>query len=182
MHSFLIPLTILSLLTVDQSPMNTYPLSGEILKTKVVAINTPNKALRSAIAALSPRNEYVNERFSFSEIDLNADAEKETIVIMHSGINCSNRHCTNYIFKNTAKGYKLISEFSSSRETAVFISKNRTNGYLDIVTSMFDYVPRGINQKAWKFNGTKYEMIDVNVQSPPRKAIYSEKSPVFNLR
>jgi hypothetical protein len=182
MFSFFIPLTILILLTVDQTRINHYSESSDTLKTKIIAINTPNKTLKNAILALSPHNEYVNERFSFFEIDLNGDGEKETVVIMHSGVNCSNRHCTNYIFKNTSKGYRLLSEFSSSRETAVYISKNRTNGYLGIVTSMFDHVPRGINYKAWKFNRSKYEMINLNINPPPKKSIYSENSSIFNLR
>jgi hypothetical protein len=156
------------------------------LRTDIISLvsSSPSPALKNAIKKQITLSDYISEKFSFVEVDLNDDGKKETIAILQNGFDCSNRRCTGFIFKNGTNhaNYKLISKFSVARGGNVFISPKSSHSYKDIVASTFFYAPKRVEYRAWKFDGVKYEYIDKELLPSSENAIFTEDTPSFDLK
>jgi hypothetical protein len=124
--------------------------------------------------------------FSFTEVDLNNDGIKETIVLYRHR-RCSNRSCLIDIFKsgNSKKSYNFISEIGTSRgwlEVALLSTKSR--GWQDMAVRYFSYETRTVDWYPVKFDGKEYKIIfelTQRLKRTPENIILSEKSTAFDL-
>lgn len=73
-----------------------------------------------------------NIRYYYNKIDLNEDGNPEVFVYLVGPSVCGTGGCSGVIFKQENGEYKLLSRFSLVRNP-VIISKNKTNGYRDII-------------------------------------------------
>lgn len=173
-----------------QSSEKNKSIVGTLTKVSIDPTGV-NAALRAAIITQYQKegessSPYTSEKFSLLEGDLNGDGRKESIVMFMSGGKCSNRYCPNYIFthnKDKTK-YQPIGEFASSRGVNLLMSTHRTNGWRDLITSTFNYQPRGSTLVLIKFDGKKYDVVRSDIKIPPNTPIFpktSEEAPLFRL-
>jgi len=153
--------------------------------------NKPNSNLVDAIAQ-TIRKDFAdydwneikkNMTFQYTEIDLNKDGTKETLVSIQHGFPCSNRHCPVYIYQKKGSNYRFISSISTSwdgLEVAVLSNLNR--GWINIAAPVFTYEPREIAWRVFKFDGKEYQLTSQKLSSAP-KQIVLRKTPnaVFNF-
>lgn len=186
----LLSIATISITTNVQSKEKNDDIVGTLTKVPLDRSGV-NVALKAAIITQFQKegenySPYTSEKFSLLEADLNGDGRKESIVMFMSGGNCSNRYCPNYIFthnKNKTK-YQLIGKFGSSRGANLFMSNHSTNGWKDLITSTFNYQPRGFTLVLIKFDDTKYNIVRSDLKIPPNTPIFpkrSEEAPLFKL-
>jgi hypothetical protein len=186
----LVPIFSLQIVVNAQSREKNEGIVGTLTKVPIDKSGV-NVALREAIIAQYQKEgeniaPYEFEKFSLLEADLNGDGRKESIVMFMNGRNCSNRYCPNYIFthnKNKTK-YQPIGEFGSSRGVNLLMSTHRTNGWRDLITSTFNYQPRGSTLVLIKFDGKKYDVVRSDLQIPPNIQVFpkpSEEAPLLKL-
>jgi hypothetical protein len=123
-------------------------------------------------------------RFSFAEVDLNDDGNKETIVLDRRGVRCSNRGCTVEIFTlgNQKKSYDFMSRTAASRNgLEVALLPTKSHGWQDLAVQYFSYETRTIDWYAVEFDGKTYKSSSQKLTQVPKNIILSEKSPSFDL-
>ncbi|WP_323311209.1 hypothetical protein [Anabaena cylindrica] len=122
--------------------------------------------------------------FSFAEIDLNSDKQKETIVLFKRGRLCNNRHCPVSIFNNdkNKQSSNLISEIFTSRHgLEIAVLPTKSYGWYDIAAYVFTYEPRDETWRVFRFNGQEYELTEKKLNSKPKNILLNEYSREFNL-
>jgi heat shock protein HslJ len=102
--------------------------------------NRPDPALEAAILAASPdlrqtsgsaadgmgRTSYVHAR-----TDLNGDGRQDVLVYLMGPYVCGTGGCTLQVFRQDARGYRLVTSFPTSR-LPVIVSEARRNGWRDL--------------------------------------------------
>jgi hypothetical protein len=122
--------------------------------------------------------------FSFAEIDLNSDQQKETIVLFKQGRLCNNRHCPVSIFNQdkNKKSYSLISEIFTSRHgLEIAVLPTKSYGWYDIAAYVFTYEPREETWRVFRFNGKEYELSAKKLNFQPKNILLNQNSREFNL-
>ena len=85
--------------------------------------------------------------FKAVSIDLNNDGANEVIAYVSGNLVCGSSGCTSYILQGNDKSWKVIGELFPGEDISV--SKNKTNGYLDINFDAKNYL--------CKFKDKKYQ-------------------------
>jgi hypothetical protein len=121
--------------------------------------------------------------FTYTEIDLNKDGSKETLVSIQHGFPCNNRHCPVYIYQKQGSNYRFISYVYTGRgglEVAVLSSTSK--GWINIAAPVFTYEPREIAWRVFKFDGKKYQLTSQKLSSAPKQIVLGEThNAVFNF-
>jgi len=146
-------------------------------------INQPNSNLVNAIAQ-TIRKEFAdadwNEikkdiTYQYTEVDLNNDGIKETLVGIQHGFPCNNRHCPVYIYQKVGNNYILVSYvFTSRGELEVALLPSRSKNWLNIAAPVFTYEPREIAWRVFKFDGKNYKITSQKLSSAPKKIVLHE--------
>jgi len=158
-------------------------LGGSFLPVQAQKTNQPNSNLVNAIAQ-TIRQEFAdydwNEikkdiTFQYTEVDLNKDGTKETIVSIQKGFPCNNRHCPVYIYQKNGSNYRFISYvFTSRGELQVAILPSRSKGWVNVAAPVFTYEPREIAWRVFKFDGKKYQLTAQKLSSAPKQIVLRE--------
>jgi hypothetical protein len=177
--------------TNSNQPIATKPSNRSSQVPTTFTPQQPSSLLKKAIVSQVfsgyPRDieqwNMVKPPFSFTEVDLDNDGKKETIVLYRLR-RCSNRSCSIDIFRssNQKKPYQFISEIGTSRnglEIALLPTKSR--GWQDLAVQYFSYETRTIDWYSVKFDGKTYKVSDRKLTEVPKNIILSEKSPSFDL-
>ncbi|HAZ49546.1 MAG TPA: hypothetical protein DDW76_10205 [Cyanobacteria bacterium UBA11369] len=107
--------------------------------------------------------------YFFTEVDLNNDGNKEVIVYTAS-FRCGTHECPVYIFTRSGTGYRLIGTTASeSNNGQIAVLSSRSNGWLDIATSVYD--AQGRKWKLHRFNGSSYQNTYQNLNSTPSQIV-----------
>lgn len=147
--------------------------------------NQPNSNLVNAITetihkefADADLNEIKKDiTFQYTEVDLNQDGTKETLVSIQKGFPCNNRHCPVYIYQKNGNNYRFISYvFTSRGELQVAILPSRSKGWINIAAPVFTYEPREIAWRVFKFDGKKYQLTSQKLSSAPKHIVLRETS------
>jgi hypothetical protein len=147
--------------------------------------NQPNSNLLNGIAqtirkdfADSDWNEIKKDiTFQYTEIDLNKDGTKETLVSIQHGFPCNNRHCPVYIYQKNGSNYRFVSSVYTSRgELEVAVLSNSSKGWINIAAPIFTYEPREIAWRVFKFDGKTYQITPQKLSSAPKKIVLREAS------
>ena len=85
--------------------------------------------------------------FKAVSIDLNNDGPKEVIAYVSGNLVCGSSGCSSYILQGNDKSWEVIGELFPGED--VFVSTNKTNGYLDINFDKKNY--------SCKFKDKKYQ-------------------------
>ena len=85
--------------------------------------------------------------FKAVSIDLNNDGPKEVIAYVSGNLVCGSSGCSSYILQGNDKSWEVIGELFPGED--VFVSTNKTNGYLDINFDTKNYL--------CKFKDKKYQ-------------------------
>ena len=126
----------------------------------------PSQELVNAIRKHTINPNYSNVEYSFFEIDLNGDRNKDAIVY-ETGSHCGQVNCYLSIFLKTGKKYQhlgtdkyILQTFNSK----VAILKDSHSGWIDLAMPAFSFNPSEYDKvKGWKtyqFNGKEYTSID----------------------
>lgn len=168
-------------------------LGGSFLPVKAQrsTVNQPDSDLVNAIAqtirkefADSDWNEIKkNITFQYTEIDLNKDGTKETLVSIQHGFPCKNRHCPVYIYQKQGTNYRFISYVYTLRsELEVAVLPNSSKGWINIAAPVFTYEPREVAWRVFKFDGKKYQLTSQKLSSAPKQIVLRETpNAVFNF-
>ncbi|MEH2411009.1 hypothetical protein [Nostoc sp.] len=121
--------------------------------------------------------------FKYTEIDLNKDGTKETLVSIQHGFPCNNRHCPVYIFQKKGSNYRFISYIFTSRgELQVAILPSHSKAWINIAAPVFTYEPREIAWRVFKFDGKKYQLTSQKLSSAPKQIVLGKNLiSTFNL-
>jgi len=142
------------------------------------ALARPNAALVRAIKNSLPikldRELSDRTRYYFSEVDLNNDRKKETVVYVY-GAFCGMWECPVYIFTKTGSTYRLIGKtaaMTGDTGARVAVLSSKTNGWLDIATLVYDpHTTQTANWKLHRFNERSYQNSSQNLSETPRRII-----------
>ncbi len=121
--------------------------------------------------------------YKYTEVDLDKDGIKETLVSIQEGFPCNNRHCPVYIYQKKGKNYRFISYIFTSRgELEVALLPNINKGWFNIAALVFTYEPREIAWRVFKFDGSKYVITSQKLNSTPKQIILRDTSgSLFNF-
>ncbi|MBD2577583.1 hypothetical protein [Oscillatoria sp. FACHB-1406] len=144
---------------------------------------TPSPFLEDTLKFLF-RDDYFDViPYHFTQFDLNDDNLEESIVFYTQTERCSNRSCPVHVLEPAEGGeYNLIGDLWGQRGTQVALLRSKTRGWHDLAIPLFSYEPRGLYWTVVKFNGSQYEMTDVQLESLPpgsRIILDVENSPAF---
>jgi hypothetical protein len=148
--------------------------------------NTTNKPSPNLVNAIAQtiRKEFAdydwNEikkdiTFKYTEIDLNKDGSKETLVSIQRGFPCNNRHCPVYIYQKQGSNYRFISYVYTGRDgLEVAVLPNSGKGWVNVAAPVFTYEPREIAWRVFKFDGKKYQLTSQKLSSAPKQIVLRE--------
>ncbi|AFZ27376.1 hypothetical protein Cylst_5351 [Cylindrospermum stagnale PCC 7417] len=161
------------------------------VKAQKTTANQPNFKLVNAITetihkefADADLNEIKKDiTFQYTELDLNQDGIKESLVSIQQGFPCNNRHCPVYIYQKVGNNYRFISYvFTSRGELEVAVLPNRNKGWINIAAPVFTYEPREIAWRVFKFDGKQYQLTSQKLRFKPKQIVLRENLvPIFNL-
>jgi hypothetical protein len=150
------------------------------VQAQKTTVNQPNSNLVNAIAE-TIRKEFAdadwNEikkdiTFQYTEVDLNKDGTKETLVSIQKGFPCNNRHCPVYIYQKNGSNFRFVSYvFTSRGELEVALLPNTSKDWINIAAPVFTYEPREIAWRVFKFDGKKYQLTSQKLSSAPKRIV-----------
>lgn len=93
-------------------------------------------------------------RYVYGRVDLNADGRSEVLVYLLGSIFCGTGGCNSLLFSQTPEGYRLISEFSTSRPPFV-VASQASEGWSDL---LFLRAGGGVPSSyvRFRFDGARY--------------------------
>ncbi len=104
-------------------------------------------------------------RYLFNRVDLDGDAQLETVVVVLGSYACASGGCTLLIFRSTETGLSLVAENGLFQSPLQVIS-NRHRGWLDLtMPANVDGLPGGVMDL--HFNGRTYRPPAATPGGPP---------------
>ena len=176
---------------IANSPKTSLELLKSILPNNNTASNSsrstlPSQELVDAIRKHTNNQNYSDVEYSFFEIDLNGDENKDAIVY-ETGSHCGQANCYLSIFMKTENQYRLLSgpHILQRYNSKVAILQERNSEWINLAMPAVDWNTIDYGKaKGWrnfKFDGREYANVGESNSINHQTIVDFENAKTFNL-